>query len=119
MNHERIARRPNLPLVIATSFAVLTFVQLLCPLGSITLKRHPAAASSHARSYRHTVEEVGTGGGQGAASNAVGFQKINFYSTPIEAAANARRSALVGSVWREQSRLFYRKLPPAAADPGH
>ncbi len=119
MIHERIARRPNLPMAIAASFLMLTFVQLLCPLSSITLKRRPEAATSRARSYRHTVEEVDTAGNQGVVSNAPRFQRISFYSTPTMTAAAVNRSTSLRPAWRERSKLFYRKLPPAAADPGH
>lgn len=119
MIHDQVRRRPNILLLVASSFAVLTFVQLLWPLGAITLERHPAAATSRASVYRHTVEEVGNGGGPGATSAALRFQKIGFYSTPIRPVSGVRRAGLVRSVWREQSRLFLRKLPPAASDPGH
>ncbi|HVA78038.1 MAG TPA: hypothetical protein VNF27_09085 [Candidatus Binataceae bacterium] len=119
MIHARIRRRPNIPLIVASSFVMLTFVQLSWPLGSITLKRHPAAATSHASCYRHTVEEVGNAGGPGATSSAMGFEKVGFNSTPLSRTPGVRRAGLVRSVWREQSRLFFRKLPPAASDPAH
>ncbi|MGB6553427.1 MAG: hypothetical protein WBE78_08050, partial [Candidatus Binataceae bacterium] len=68
MSLYRTERWHNTALLIASSFAVLTFVQLMQPLGSAALKRYPAAASSHRCSYSHTVKEVGTTGSPGAPS---------------------------------------------------
>ena len=119
MSHQPTARWPNAALLIASSFAVLTFVQLLQPLDSIALKQYPAAATSHWSSYKHTVKEVGTSDGPAPFAGAVAFQKIGFNSTPIRSALDVSRAGLGLSLWREQSRLFMRKLPPAAADPSH
>ncbi|MHB8383466.1 MAG: hypothetical protein ACYDC3_14160 [Candidatus Binataceae bacterium] len=106
-------------MLVASSFAVLTCVQLLQPLGSIALKQHPAATSSHWCGYRHTIEEVGTAGGAGAPSGVMGFQRIGFNLMPIRRSIGVRGAGLNLSLWREQSLLFRRKLPPASADPGH
>ncbi|MGC1677302.1 MAG: hypothetical protein WA740_07185 [Candidatus Binataceae bacterium] len=119
MSRYRTACWPNTALLIACSFAVLTFVQLLQPLGSIALKHYPAAATSHWCSYKHTVKEVGTSGGLGPSSGANGFQKIDFNSAPIRPALGVRRAGLGLSLWQEQSRLYLRKLPPSSTDPGH
>lgn len=119
MSSYRTRRWPNLALLIASSFAVLTFVQLLQPLGSIALKRYPAAATSHWCSYRHTVKEVGTTGGPGTPPRATAYQKISFNSTPFRSALGVGRAGLGPSLWQEQSRLFLSKLPPASSDPGH
>jgi hypothetical protein len=119
MSRNRTARWPNAALLVASSFAVLTFVQLLQPLGSIALKRYPAAATSHWCSYKHTVKEVGTTGGPGTPSGASAYQKIGFNFTQFRSALGLRRAGLSPSLWQEQSRLFLRKLPPASADPGH
>jgi hypothetical protein len=119
MSFYRTERWQNTALLIASSFAVLTFVQLMQPLGSAALKRYPAAASSHRCSYSHTVKEVGTTGGPGRPPGATAYQKISFNSTPVRSALGVRRAGLGLSLWQEQSRLFLRKLPPASSDPGH
>jgi len=119
MFRDRIARHPNLPLVIAASFAVLTFVQLLWPLGSIALKRHPAATSSHASSYRHTVEEVSTSSSPGAATYAAGVHQIEFTAAITRLAAGSPHAGRVPSAWAEQGRVLVRKIPPAPSSPGH
>ncbi|MFZ0660179.1 MAG: hypothetical protein WAM05_15750 [Candidatus Binataceae bacterium] len=119
MSLYRTERWHNTALLIASSFAVLTFVQLMQPLGSAALKRYPAAASSHRCSYSHTVKEVGTTGSPGAPSSAAGFQRIGFYSAQIRPTFGVRRAGLCPAVWQEQSRLFLRKLLPASADSGH
>lgn len=119
MSRYRTAFWPNTALLIASSFAVLTFVQLLQPLGSIALQHYPAAVTSHWCSYRHTVKEVGTSGGPGLSSGGAGFQKIDFNVTPIRPILGVRRAGLGLSLWQEQSRLYLRKLPPSSTDPGH
>jgi hypothetical protein len=119
MSHHRNPGWSNFALLIASSFAVLTFVQLLQPLGSIALKRYPAAATSHWCSYSHTVKEVGTAGGPGTPPGAAAYQKISFNSTLIRSAPGVGRAGLSPSLWQEQSRLFLRKLPPASSDSGH
>ncbi|HUY28341.1 MAG TPA: hypothetical protein VMV27_13060 [Candidatus Binataceae bacterium] len=119
MFRDRIARHPNLPLAIAASFAVLTFVQLLWPLGSIALKRHPAAASSHSSSYRHTVEDVSTSSGPGAATYAGGLHQIEYTAVLTRLAASSRRTDFIPSAWPELGRVLVRKIPRAPSSPGH
>jgi len=119
MSLYRTERWQNTALLIASSFAVLTFVQLMQPLGSAALKRYPAAASSHRCSYSHTVKEVGTTGGPGTPSNAASFQRVALRYSQIRPTSGVRRTGPELSLWQEQSRLFLRKLPPASSDPGH